>query len=218
MRSAAAELRHDARDMRQHLAECRSGHRRHQDIARRDAFKLALTVHHARTSGSPADSRRMPVQSRMREPDLVAQFRLGLLLADVQRPSLKELDARFIHRPFDLDGLSDDLFRLVHHQAELGYLLVIETAAACERARKRGSAMSAAHAVVLPPQRGFLRVSGEIEYVTVRCDFSLCDRRAQSPGRIDHPVAVGGAGQAASGHARRHQRLDDQRHRGVGRG
>jgi len=34
----------------------------------------------------------------------------GLLLADVQRPRLKELDARFVHRPFDLDGLSDDLF------------------------------------------------------------------------------------------------------------
>src|SRR6476660_387955 len=95
--------------------------------------------------------------------------RLGnLRLADMQRPRLKEFDTGFVHRPFDLDGLSDDRFRLAHQQTELGDLLVTETARAEQRARKRLSAVSAAHAVVLPTRRGFLELPGGIEHVTVR--------------------------------------------------
>src|SRR2546430_7759396 len=99
--------------MRQHLAERRPGYRRHQHIARRDSLELALAIDHARTSCSPADSRRMSVQSRMREPNLVGSLRL----ADVQRPWLKDLNDPFVHPSFEPDTSASPSLTHVHSQA-----------------------------------------------------------------------------------------------------
>ena len=65
MRRATAELRDHGGDLRQNLAKRRSGHLRDQHIAGADRGQLALAIHDARAPGTPADTRRMPVQTRM---------------------------------------------------------------------------------------------------------------------------------------------------------
>ncbi len=55
------------------------------------------------------------------------------------------------------------------------------------------------------------------EHDAVGHHLALRDRRAEPPGGADQHLAVGGLAQAAAGGARRDQRLDQHRHRGVGR-
>ena len=122
MRGAAAELRHHARHAREHGTERWPCDPRHQDIARRDAGKLAFAVHDARASRAPAYTRGMPAEARMAQPYCVGYSRR----LHVQRPRLEQLEAGSILRPFDFHRHAHDVLDLSQQPTQLEGLRPIQ--------------------------------------------------------------------------------------------
>ena len=110
-------------DAREDVTERRPGHSRHQHVAGRDAPDLALAVDHHGASGAPADARRMAVEPRVLQPDLVGHVRR----LQVQRPRLQQLEPVIVDRPFDLDRQAEHILGLQHHAGR-----VCETSARVE--------------------------------------------------------------------------------------
>src|ERR1700682_3894300 len=69
-------------------------------VTRRNAPDLAFAIDHNRAPGCPADARRMPVETRVLQPDLVGHVRR----LHVERARLQQLESVLIQRPFDLHG------------------------------------------------------------------------------------------------------------------
>src|SRR5260370_4129395 len=98
------------------MAERRAGDPRHQDVTGRDAGKLAFAVHHHGAARAPADARRMPIETRMLEPDLVRHYPHSAGWG--QRARLQQLEAAVVERPFDLDRHAKHGFGLAQQAAE----------------------------------------------------------------------------------------------------
>src|SRR5712691_8871949 len=181
MRGAAAEFRHDARDLREHVAERRSGDLGHQDVSRADPGKLALAVHDAGPTGAPADARGMSAEPRVAQPDLVRHVRR----LELQRPSLEQFRSLLVDRPFDLDGGAEHVLRLAQHAAEGDGLTGLETRRGrqrgCNRLARRPAAVAANLAMVFAPRFDLAHKPLPAEHDAIRHHLALRDRGAETP-------------------------------------
>jgi len=86
-----------------------------EEVVPRHAADLAFAVDDDGSSRAPADARRMTVESRVLQPDLVWHVRRF----QVQRSRLQHREALIVDRPFDLDGEAEHVFSFPHHVGEL---------------------------------------------------------------------------------------------------
>ena len=201
----------------QHMAERGAGDPRHQDVARCDARELAFAIDHHGAAGAPADAGGMAAQAGMLQPDRVRHH--GRL--DMERARLQQLEAGLVERPFDLDGHAEQGFDLAQQASQRDGLAGVEARLLREVARHRlghgAGAVAAGVAVVLAAGHVAAQEALAGQHDAVRHHLALGDRRAEPPGGAEHHLAFGVLAQPAAGGARLDQRLDQHRHRGVGR-
>src|SRR5512146_2080440 len=157
----------------------------------------------------------MPAQARMVPPDRVGhRYRRNM-----QRTRLEQLETVVVERPLDLDRYARELLYPRKQRAELADARGIQ---ACWRRRAASSPrlqrMRASRAMRHAPDARVTQRSLARNDVAIRDDLTLRDGGAETARCGEHPVAFGGAAQATTRDARRDQRLDEDRHRGVRRG
>jgi hypothetical protein len=137
VRGAAAELGHHPGDRRQHVAEPGPRDASDEDIARRDAAKLAFATDHAGPPGGATDARGLAADRAAGGRGL--GFRSGraqICRIKHERSRLDELEASIAEDPLDLDGMSEDRLRAAEQAKKLHCLRTIEAR------RKSGSCPS----------------------------------------------------------------------------
>src|SRR6266511_997928 len=211
VRGTAAELRHQARHARKHLAQRGACDFRHQDIARRDASELAFAVNYARASCSPAYACRMAIEPRMAQPYFVGYSRR----LQVQRPRLEQFESAIVLRPFDFHWYAHDVLDLPQQPTQQDGLSRIEAGFGRTRSGNGMRAVRATDAMEYPARHGAAEQAVAAQDDAIRHDFALGDRRPEAPCCVQNHVTICRAAQAAAGNSCRHERLHEDRHRRV---
>jgi hypothetical protein len=132
---------------------------------------------------------------------------------------LQEHETGIIRSPFDLDGTARQLLALAQEATERHGFARRKAGFADKLFRDQlggGHAVRASIAMFLTAGLDGAEEAALAQQDAIRDHLALGNRRAQAPRRRNQHLAFGGLAQSAAGSTRRHKRLDQYSHRGIG--